>query len=68
MLIFVVPTLTSTFKELGAELPFSTQLIITISELFKENTFLMIFILVFIFGGYGSSKTKKENDFLITLY
>ena len=70
MLIFVVPTLTSTFKELGAELPFSTQLIITISELFKENTFLMIFILVFIsFGGYGSSKTKKRKTiFLITLY
>ncbi|MEK7182159.1 MAG: type II secretion system F family protein [Patescibacteria group bacterium] len=64
MLIFVVPTLTSTFKELGAELPFSTQLIITISELFKENTFLMIFILVFIsFGGYGSSKTKKGKRF-----
>lgn len=64
MLIFVVPTLTSTFEELGADLPFSTQVIITISELFKENTFLMIFILIFIsFGGYGLLKTKKGKHF-----
>ncbi|TSD03219.1 MAG: Uncharacterized protein Athens071416_280 [Parcubacteria group bacterium Athens0714_16] len=64
MLIFVVPTLTSTFKELGAELPFSTQLIITISELFKQNTLVMIFVLILIsFSSYSLSRTKKGKRF-----
>lgn len=64
MLIFVVPTLTSTFEELGADLPFSTQVIITVSELFKENVLLMIFVFVFIFfGGYSFFRTKKGKHF-----
>jgi len=42
LFIFVVPTLTSTFVELGVELPASTQLIITVSDLFKNHTFLLL--------------------------
>ena len=38
MLIYVVPTLTGTFKELKVELPASTKFIIFISDLLVNNT------------------------------
>ena len=37
MMIYVVPTLTSTFKELNMKLPLSTRSIIFFSELLKNN-------------------------------
>jgi type IV pilus assembly protein PilC len=53
MLIYVVPTLTQTFKEAGAQLPPQTQLIISASQFLVENTilalggmFLIVFLLV----------------------
>lgn len=42
MLIYVVPTLTQTFKEAGAKLPAQTQLIINTSQFLVENTVLSI--------------------------
>jgi len=44
MLVFVVPTLTQTFEELGAELPKSTQGIIAVSKFLTEQTLLAILI------------------------
>lgn len=46
MFIFVVPTLSSTFNELGAELPASTQAIISISEFLNDHTFSSIGLLI----------------------
>ncbi|MFA5838808.1 MAG: type II secretion system F family protein [Candidatus Paceibacterota bacterium] len=69
MLIFVVPTLTSTFEELGVDLPFSTQIIIGISKMFKENTILLLSIFILIFGGgylyFRTPKGKRFFDFII---
>jgi len=42
MLIYVVPTLTSTFEELGVELPISTQLIILFSDFLQNQTLLFL--------------------------
>lgn len=63
MFIFVVPTLSSTFEELGAELPASTQAIINISNFLNEHTFsaigLMIgAIVLFVMGLRTKSGTR----------
>ncbi len=44
MLIYVVPTLVSTFNELGVELPLSTRIIIGLSNFFVQHTILFIMI------------------------
>lgn len=45
MLIYVVPTLVSTFQELGVELPLSTRIIIAISNFLSQNTIAFFGIL-----------------------
>jgi type IV pilus assembly protein PilC len=59
MLIFVVPTLTSTFKELGGQLPLSTRAIIFVSD-FLKNQFIIFFglILAVIGSMYAFLKSK----------
>lgn len=52
MMIFVVPTLVKTFEELGAELPGSTQLIITTSKFISGSPFLFIAIVFGVIGGF----------------
>ncbi len=42
MFVYVVPTLTKTFKELGAELPASTKLVIGLSDLISNHLLLLI--------------------------
>ena len=46
MFIYVVPTLVSTFKELNMDLPFSTKIIIFISDSITKHTLLLIFALL----------------------
>lgn len=48
MMIYVVPTLTNTFKEMGVPLPFTTQLVIEVSDFLANNT-LLFFTLLFSF-------------------
>jgi type IV pilus assembly protein PilC len=58
MFIFVVPGITETFKELNTELPFSTQLIINLSDFLTGHWFLTILILTGLVSGiYFSLKT-----------
>lgn len=45
MFIYVVPTLVSTFKELNMDLPFSTKVIIFISDSITKHTLLFVFAL-----------------------
>ena len=42
LLIFMVPTLTATFKGIGAELPLSTRMLIYTSDFLVENTLVVI--------------------------
>jgi type IV pilus assembly protein PilC len=64
LLTYVVPSLTATFKDIGTELPASTQLVIFASDLIK-NHFILVFIsLVLVVAGIiYASKTSKGKRF-----
>ncbi|MFC1757009.1 type II secretion system F family protein [Patescibacteria group bacterium] len=49
MLVYVVPSLVSTFDELDVELPISTKIIIWLSESIVTNSILLIFIVAVLF-------------------
>ncbi len=66
MLIYVVPTLTETFKELNMNLPLSTRSVIFFSELLKNNL-IIAFILLVALVSFGiwfgrTSKGKRLYD------
>ena len=46
MMIFLIPTLTATFKELNVELPFSTKVVIAVSDFFVLHGLVSALILV----------------------
>src|SRR3989344_4860513 len=60
MLVYIVPTLSATFKELGAELPFSTRIIIGVSDFLSAHYLIALFLLVaFVVGLFYSYKLDK---------
>ena len=68
MLMYIVPTLTKTFKELGTTLPASTQFIILLSDTFQAHMILvLVSVLVFIALLVMAARTtlgKRFFDFL----
>src|SRR5680860_891533 len=52
MMIYVVPTLTATFKDLGTELPSSTKFIIWISDTLSQHLLLFILAVMGIITGF----------------
>ncbi|QQG45582.1 MAG: type II secretion system F family protein [Candidatus Sungiibacteriota bacterium] len=63
MMIYVVPTLTSTIKELGVELPFTTKIIVTVSDLILNYAIwflIALAALVFIFIRILKTQKGKE--------
>jgi len=65
MFAFVVPTLSNTFKELGAELPGSTKFIIALGEFFSEYLILsFVFIIAFVFGMVSLFKAKFMTKYV----
>ena len=52
MLIFVVPRLTDTFKELNTELPASTKFVIALSDFFKNHYILALMGILAVFAGF----------------
>lgn len=65
MLIYVVPGLTKTFKEVKVQLPLSTRIIVFASDLVKNNA-VYVFIGIVLFAGisYAWSRTKRGQKFL----
>ena len=59
MMIYVVPTLSNTFKELNVELPTATRVIITVSDFMAANVVVVFGILITAFAGiYAFVKSK----------
>jgi type IV pilus assembly protein PilC len=69
MMIFLIPTLTATFRELNVELPISTRIIIGLSEFMVNNIILVVIGLVALVAGsisfFNSKKGKRFLDSLI---
>lgn len=69
MFAFVVPTLASTFKELGVVLPLSTRILIFLGNFFSKNLLLtFVVIIAGAFGIYATFRAKfmaKYIDFVI---
>lgn len=69
MLIYVVPSITATFKDLNVELPFLTRLLINSSDFLKDNLLLsFVIVLGTATIGYFISKlavVKNYFDFIV---
>jgi type IV pilus assembly protein PilC len=66
MLIYVVPTLTSTFTQLGVEVPLATRVIVAISDfLVAHIVFTFFTIVVLIAGGIATIRSKSGKDVLV---
>jgi type IV pilus assembly protein PilC len=69
MLIFVVPTLTATFNELGVALPLSTQFVIFVSD-FLQNHFILAFLILValasaVYVPMQTKKGKRVRDYVV---
>jgi len=69
MMIFVIPTLLATFKELKVELPFATKVIIIVSDAFQNyGLFILAGMILSVWGFLAVIKTaegKRYFDFLM---
>ena len=69
MLIYVVPTLTKTFTELGVDLPGSTKFIIGLSDFVSNNTLsflgVIVAVIVAIVYGLRLPRVARAFDFLL---
>jgi type IV pilus assembly protein PilC len=52
MMVYIVPGLASTFKDMGAELPKMTKIVIGISDFLQNQWYLAILLAAFGFGGF----------------
>jgi type IV pilus assembly protein PilC len=70
MLIYVVPTLSSTFKELNVPLPATTRFVVSLSDFLSNHTILSLFMLLAVvafFVVFGKLKSgKRLIDFFST--
>ena len=59
MMLFVVPKISEMFEEMGAELPFITQVLISTSEIFQDFWYLIFALIV---GGiWGFNRWRKSE-------
>lgn len=69
MMIFVVPTLTKTFTELGVDLPTSTKFVIFVSTTLKENALILLGLVVMFFVGMWYllkvQSVKRAIDYIV---
>lgn len=65
MMIYVVPSLSATFKDLSVELPAMTQIIVSISDFIKDNiTISLISLVLILIFGYAFTLSKVGKKFI----
>ncbi len=67
MLIFVVPTLASTFEDLHTELPAPTQFLIDVSNLFVTQAIPLVIAVVLIIAGVTAAARSRVGSHVIDL-
>lgn len=66
MMIYVVPTLSNTFRELHVELPAATKAIIGLSDFMANNAILSLALVVAVIGGVvAGTRTKIGSSIVI---
>lgn len=66
MLLFVVPTLSATFKSLGVELPLSTRIIVGASDFMAHHAFIVIAgLAIVILGLFFGIRSKRGGTLLL---
>lgn len=68
MLIFVVPTLASTFASFGSELPLATRVIIGMSDFVVKNVILVIIGFIAVVGGFMAFIRSKVGSALLLAF
>ena len=69
MMIYIVPTLSQTFKELGADLPSTTQAVISVSDFMVAHTFstigLMVGVVILFIYGLRTKRGSRMFEWFI---
>jgi len=69
MMVYMVPTLSSTFKGLGVELPLPTRVIIAISDFLRSHYFIVLLGVVAAVAGtimfFRTKRGKRTRDYLL---
>ncbi|MFA5744631.1 MAG: type II secretion system F family protein [Candidatus Paceibacterota bacterium] len=66
MLIYVVPTLTSTFNDLGVQVPLATRVIVGVSNFMIAHTIsLLVALVVFILGSIVFARSKIGGSLIL---
>ncbi|MEI6478660.1 MAG: type II secretion system F family protein [bacterium] len=68
MLLFVVPSLTATFTELHADLPFSTKVVLGISEMIRDHYLIMILVLILVVSSFISVIRTKKGKRVVDMF
>ncbi|MCI5108287.1 MAG: type II secretion system F family protein [Candidatus Pacebacteria bacterium] len=67
MLFYIVPTLTETFKSLEVELPFTTRMVIGLSDIIRDHSIIffasLVLVIVLLFSFFKTKKGKRTLDF-----
>ena len=68
MLMYVVPTLTSTFTELGVEIPLATRMIVALSSFLAANAALtFVALVVLVAGGVAFVRSRRGGNIVLML-
>jgi type IV pilus assembly protein PilC len=68
MLIFVVPTLTGTFKELGVKVPMATQVIVAVSDFMVAHMIIVLLgVVALVVGGILFVKSRVGNKIILAI-